>query len=297
MPQPRRGALVTIVWAGLAVGAVYALVAVGYNIPLSQSGTFNFAQGQLVVLAAFLAWFTITDHGWPWWASALFSAAVCGAIGFVEEIVAVRPLDRFRGGHGVLVTTVGASVVIEGILEATWGATPQSVNFFGGQNAFTLLGGRLVPVDIWLVVIAVVVAVAMHLVSRYTPWGLKGRAANDNPEAAKAKGVNVIALRSTAFALAGALAGLLGPVIGPQVGVDVDVSITLTIFGFVALALGGFGSYPGCLLGGLAVGLIQSYASRYLGVNYPPLILFGILLLILLLKPTGLFGRRALRTV
>jgi branched-chain amino acid transport system permease protein len=288
---------VTIVWAGLAVGAVYALVAIGYNMPLSQSGTFNFAQGQLVVLGAFLAWFTISDHGWPWWAAALFGAAACGAIGFVEEIVAVRPVTRIRGGHGVLVTTVGASVVIEGILEATWGATPKSVAFFGGQNAFTLLGGRTEPVDLWLIVIAVIIAASMQLVSRYTAWGLGGRAANDNPEAAKAKGVNVTALRTTAFALAGALAGLLGPVIGPEVGVDVSVSITLTIFGFVALALGGFGSYLGCLIGGLAVGLIQACASRYLGVNYPPLILFGILLLILLLKPTGLFGRRALRAV
>lgn len=287
----------TIIWAGLAVGAVYALVAIGYNIPLSQGGTFNFAQGQIVVLATFLAWFTMSDHGWPWWAAALFGACVCGVIGFVEELIAVRPVLRTLGGHGTLITTVGASVVIAGLLEATWGKTPQSLSFFGGQNAFTLLGGRLEPVDVWLVCIAVVASAAMHAVSRYTSWGLRGRAANDDPEAAKAKGVNVAALRTTAFTVAGALAGLLGPVLGPEIGVDESVGITLTIFGFIALALGGFGSYPGCLIGGMAVGLVESIASRYLGANYPPLILFGVLLAILLLKPTGLFGRRALRAV
>lgn len=287
----------TIIWAGLAVGAVYALVAITYNIPLSQSGVFNFAQGEIVVLGAFLAWFTMGEHGWPWWAAALFGACACGAVGFVEELVAIRPVLRFRGGHGMLVTTVGASVVISGLLQATWSATPKSLNFFGGQNAFTFLGGRAEPVDVWLLCIAVVLAVAMHLVSRYTSWGLSGRAANDDPEAATAKGINVAALRTGAFAVAGALAGLLGPVIGPEIGIDDSVGITLTIFGFVALAAGGFGSYIGCLIGGLAVGLIQSIASRYLGVDYPPLILFGVLLAILLLKPTGLLGRRALRAV
>lgn len=287
----------TIIWAGLAVGAVYALVAIGYNIPLSQSGAFNFAQGEIVVLGAFLAWFTIGDHGWPWWAGALFGAVVCGAIGFVEEMIAIRPVLRFRGMHGTLVTTVGASVVISGLLDATWSQTPKSLSFFGGQNAFTWLGGRLEPVDVWLMCIAVAVTVAMHLVTKYTSWGLRGRAANDDPEAAKAKGVNVAALRTTAFAAAGALAGLLGPVIGPEIGIDDSVGITLTIFGFIALALGGFGSYYGCFIGGIALGLVQSVASRYLGANYPPLILFAILLAILLLKPTGLLGRRALRAV
>jgi branched-chain amino acid transport system permease protein len=288
---------VTIIWAGLAVGAVYALVAVGYNIPLSQGGIFNFAQGELVILGAFLAWFTMGDHGWPWWAAALFGAVACGAIGFAEEVLAIRPVLRFLGGHGVLVTTVGASVIMSGLLDATWGATPKSLNFFGGQNAFTFLGGRAEPVDVWLFCLAVGFTALMYLVSRYTSWGLSGRAANDDPQAAVAKGINVAGLRTGAFTAAGALAGLLGPAIGPEIGIDDTSGITLTIFGFVALALGGFGSYIGCLIGGIAVGLVQSIASRYLGVDYPPLILFGVLLAILLLKPTGLLGRRTLRAV
>ena len=171
------------------------------------------------------------------------------------------------------------------------------MNFFAGNNAFSLLGGRLLPVDLWLIVAAVVISLGLHAVSRYTLWGLAGRAATDDMAAAVVRGVNVARLRVSAFILAGALGGALGPLIGPVAGIDVSTGISLTIYGFVALALGGFGSFPGCLAGGMAIGLVESYASRYFGVAYPPLILFGILILLLLLKPTGLFGQRGLRVV
>ncbi|TDC95597.1 branched-chain amino acid ABC transporter permease [Actinomadura sp. 7K507] len=289
----------TTIWTGLAIGAVYTLVAVGYNITMAQSGIFNFTQGQITVFGCFFAWFTMADLDLPWWIAAAAGAVACGLIGLLVELLAIRPVVARHGAHShaVLVTTVGAFVVILGVLAATWGRTPKSLEFFGGTDTVTLLGGKLAPVDIWLVATASVAAVAMHLVSGRTSWGLSGRAATDNPDAAKAKGVNVAALRTTAFMLAGGLAGLLGPVVAPKVGVDVSAAVSLTIYGFVALALGGFGSYLGCLAGGVAVGLVQAFAGRYFGAEYPPVILFGLLVTILLLKPTGLFGHRGLRVV
>ena len=286
----------TILWAGLSVGAIYTLVALGYNIPLAQTGVFNFAQGQIVVFGTFFAWFVIGDHGWPWWVAIIGGAAAGGLIAAVEELLAIRPVVA-KGSHALLVTTVGASVIIEGVLLATWGSTTRSVNFFAGNNAFSLLGGRLLPVDLWLMAAAVVISFGPHAVSRYTLWGLAGRAATDDMAAAVVRGVNVTRLRMSAFILAGAMGGALGPLIGPVAGIDVSTGISLTIYGFVALALGGFGSFPGCLFGGMAIGLVESYASRYFGVAYPPLILFGILILLLLLKPAGLFGQRGLRAV
>jgi branched-chain amino acid transport system permease protein len=286
----------TILWAGLSVGAIYTLVALGYNIPLAQTGVFNFAQGQIVVFGTFFAWFVMGDRGWPWWVAIVGGAATGGLIAAVEELLAIRTVVA-KGSHAILVTTVGASVVIEGVLLATWGSTTRSVNFFAGNNAFSLLGGRLLPVDLWLIVAAVVISFGLHAVSRYTLWGLAGRATTDDMAAAVVRGVNVARLRASAFILAGALGGALGPLIGPVAGIDVSTGISLTIYGFVALALGGFGSFPGCLAGGMAIGLVESYASRYFGVAYPPLILFGILILLLLLKPAGLFGQRGLRVV
>lgn len=286
----------TLLWAGLSVGAIYTFVALGYNLPLAQTGVFNFAQGQIVVFGTFFSWFVMGDRGWPWWVAIVGGAAAGALIGAVEEVVAIRPVVD-QGSHSVLVTTVGASVVIEGVLLATWGSTTRSVNFFAGNNAFTFLGGRVLPVDLWLIAAAVILAAGLHLVSRYTLWGLAGRAATDDMSAAIARGINVPRLRIGAFTLAGALGGAFGPVIAPVSGIDVTTGISLTIYGFVALALGGFGSFPGCLAGGMAVGLVESYASRYFGVAYPPLILFGILVLLLLVRPTGIFGQRSLRVV
>ncbi|KAA1423048.1 branched-chain amino acid ABC transporter permease [Mumia zhuanghuii] len=286
----------TVVWAGLSVGAVYALIAIGYNITMTFGGTFNFAHGALVVLAGFFTWFVVVEQGMPWWAAALSGAVLGALVAVVEELVAIRPVIN-KDSHALLVTTVGALVVIEGVLMATWGDEPRSVPFFGGQESFTLLGGRISPVDVWLIVIAVGVGVGFHLFARRSLWGLAARGATSDPDAAKVRGINVAALRTGSFALAGALAGLLGPVLVPKTGASVGITITLTVFGFVALAVGGFGSFLGSIVGGMVIGLVQAFGNRYLGVEYPPLLLFGLLLLILLLKPSGLFGQRGVRTV
>ena len=96
----------TILWAGLSVGAIYTLVALGYNIPLAQTGVFNFAQGQIVVFCTFFAWFVMGDHGWPWWVAIIGGAAAGGLIAAVEELLAIRPVVA-KGSHALLVTTVG----------------------------------------------------------------------------------------------------------------------------------------------------------------------------------------------
>ncbi|TDB98179.1 branched-chain amino acid ABC transporter permease [Actinomadura sp. 7K534] len=287
----------TIVWAGLSLGAVYALIAIGYNITMTFGGVFNLAHGAFVVLSAFFSWFVIVDQGWPWWTAALLGTAGGALLAGIEELVAVRPVLRRENGHALLVTTVGAFVVIEGILMATWGEEPKSIPFFGGQEALTLLGGRVARVDLWLIAAAVAIGVGLHLFSRRSLWGLAARGATTDPAAAKLRGVNVAALRTGAFALAGALAGLLGPLMTPKTGASVSIAITLTVFGFVALAVGGFGSFLGSIVGGLVIGLVQSYSSRYLGVEYPPLLLFALLLAVLVVRPTGLFGQRGLRAV
>lgn len=287
----------TVVWAGLSVGAVYALVAIGYNITMTFGGVFNFAHGAFVILSAFFSWFLMVEQGWPWWATAIVAAMLGAVVAALEELAAVRSVLRRGNTHALLVTTVGASVFIEGLLMATWGEQPKSVPFFGGQESFTLLGGRVSPLDLWLLGAALLIGVGLHLLAQRSLWGLAARGATSDADTAKLRGINVAALRTASFALAGAMAGLLGPLVTPKVGANVGIAITLTVFGFVALAVGGFGSFLGSIVGGLFIGLIQSFGSSYLGVEYPPLVLMVVLLLVLLVKPTGLLGRAGLRTV
>lgn len=287
----------TVVWAGLSVGAVYALIAIGYNITMTFGGTFNFAHGAFVVLGGFFAWFVVVEHGGPWWLASLAGAVLGALLAALEELVAIRPVLRNANSHAMLVTMVGALVLIEGSLLASWGDEPRTVPFFGGQESLTLLDGRIARVDIWLMAVAVAVGVGMHLFARRSLWGLAARGATSDPIAAKVRGINVAGLRTASFALAGGLAGLLGPLVVPKTGASVGMTITLTVFGFVALAVGGFGSFIGSIVGGIIIGMVQSLANRYLGVDYPPLLLFGLLLLVLLVKPTGLFGQRGVRVV
>jgi branched-chain amino acid transport system permease protein len=286
----------TVVWAGLSVGAVYALAALTFNLGLAQAGVFNIAQAQLIVLSTFIAYAGVVTFGLPVVVVVLAGAVICGALAFVEERVAIRPLGA-DAEHGVLVTTVGFMSVLEGAVYLFWGSDPYALPFFGGNDAFDLAGGRLVPSDLVILGAAVVLAVVLQLVSTRTRWGLQGRASTEDGDAAALRGINIFRIRVGALVLAGALAGLLGVIIAPETGVVQGLGFRIVIYGFVALNVGGVGSYVGSLVGGLAVGLIDAFASRYFGADLPPIILLGVLLLILLVRPSGLLGRREARVM
>jgi branched-chain amino acid transport system permease protein len=288
--------VITVVWAGLAVGAIYALIALCMNVVLATSGVFNFAQPQITMAGAFLAYEGRVVHDLPLVVVIVGAAVAGGVIGFLEERIAIRPL-KGDVGHATLVTTVGAAVTIQGIALLVWGTTPKSVPFPGRDDAFSLLGGRLLPLDLILLGLAVVLAVALHVGSRRTVWGLAGRAATTDRDAARLRGIDVLRVRALGFFVAGALSGALGVIVAAKIGLDTEMGNRLVILGFVALALGGFGSYLGCLAGGLIAGLVQLLTTRYIGGDWALIALFVLLVAVLFARPTGLFGNRQLRFV
>ncbi len=278
----------TTIWAGLAIGAVYALVAVGYNVVFTASGAFNFAHAQLMMLGIFVAYAGTVTLKLPIVVVFLLAAAVVGVVGAVEERVAIRPVS---GTEGHLITTVGMASLLDGASQLIWGNQALQVPFFGPAGVWQLAGGRVLPVELLLIVVAVVLTVALVVVGRRTMLGLALLAVAEDREAALLRGVNVRRVALGAFVFSGLLAGALGPVIGPKTFAVATLGSALALKGFVALAMGGFGSLPGGLIGGLAVGLIEASTSRWLGSDYADLMVFGVLLLILLVRPTGLFGR------
>jgi branched-chain amino acid transport system permease protein len=289
------GGSVTIFWSGVALGCMYGIIALIYNIGIAQSGVFNFAAAQVVTAGIFVYYDLHVNHAVPVWAATLAAAVLGFVLSVLTERIAIRPVRNSR--FGALVTTVGASVVIEGVIYARYGANTLSVGFPAGDNAFSFLGGRIQPVDVALFVLAIVLTVVLHVLSTRTRWGLAGRAATLDPAAASLRGVNVSFVSLSSFAIAGLIAGALGPVVGPKTYVSYGLGSSLVVYAFVALTLGGMGSYIGAMIGGLVVGLIQSEVSRYLGGEYPLLVIFGVLTVVLLLRPTGLMGKRRLRMV
>jgi branched-chain amino acid transport system permease protein len=286
---------VTTLWTGLSTGALYTLVALTYNITLTATGIFNFAQAQMVMAGGFVAYIG-SANGWPVPLTLVAALALGAALGATEERIAIRPL-RNQSGLGYLVTTLGVGVALDGLAYVIYGTTPRNVNFFLGQKAFSLFGGRLEPIDLSMFVTALLATAILYLISERTRWGLAARATTSDKDAASIRGVNVARVSFVSFVVAGALGAAAGLLAAPAVTASYTLGDNLVVYGFMVLAFGGFGSYGGALIAGLAVGIIEAEAERWLPAGASPVVLFGVLLVALLIRPTGLFGRRGLRTI
>ncbi|TQK68999.1 branched-chain amino acid ABC transporter permease [Nocardioides sp. SLBN-35] len=284
----------TLIWGGLSLGAIYAIVAIGYNIVFISSKTFNFAHAQLTMVGAFVAYTGLVTWDLPALAVVPLAAIAVALVAAIEERIAIRPVGDM---HNILVTTLGASILLDGIAQLTWGTQPLTVPFFGGDEAFTLLGGRAYPVELFLIALAVLLVVALGIYSRGSLTGLALLGMAEDREAALLRGVNVRRMAFMAFVAAGALAGFAGMFVGSKTFAVSTLGAALALKGFVVLAIGGFGSMPGTLVGGTLVGLAEAYASRYLGGEYANLAVFLILITVLMVRPAGLFVRTKERVV
>jgi branched-chain amino acid transport system permease protein len=224
----------------------------------------------------------------------LLAGLVVAVLAIAEERFAIRTV---RGTEAQLVTTVGVATLLNGGTQLIWGSQPLTVPFLDSNHVLTVFGGRVLPVELVLIAVAVLLTLGLVYYSRHSMIGLATLAMAEDREAAMLRGVNVRMLALGAFGLSGLLAGAVGPIVGPKTFAVATLGSALALKGFVALALGGFGSLPGGLIGGLAIGLIEQLSARYLGSTYVNIVIFGVLLLILLCRPAGLFGRSRERTV
>jgi branched-chain amino acid transport system permease protein len=285
---------VTAVWSGLAIGAVYALVAIGYNVVYIAYTTFNFAHAQLMMLAVFVTYWGLVVAELPVVVVVLVAALGVGVIALLEEFAAIRPV---KGAHAHLVTTLGMATLLDGVTRLVWGDQVLKVPPPVPDLTWTLLGGRVSAVEIALIVGIVAITLGLTVYSRRSLTGLALLAMAEDRDAARLRGIDVERLALGAFVFTGVLAGLTGPLVGPKTFAVATLGAAMALKGFVALAIGGFGSLPGALVGGFAVGLVESLSGRWLGSEFSTIMVFVVLLLVLMLKPTGLFGTTRERVV
>jgi branched-chain amino acid transport system permease protein len=287
---------VTTLWSGLSLGAVYALVAIGYNVVFISSGIFNFAQASFLTLGTFFAYLgVVTLHLNPI-LTILMATFGCFVVGLIEERVAIRPLSG-KLSRAELVTTVGFAALVEGTISLIWGTVPLNVPFFGSTRVLTIFGGRIVPDSLILIIFVIALALALHVWYKYSLSGLASIAVAEDRVAAQLRGINVRRRSIVAFAMGGAIAGLAGILVAPQTFAISNLGDAIGLTAFIAFALGGTGSLLGATIGGLAVGVIEQEVARYLGSLYTNSVLYVILLLILLVMPNGLFGRSTVRAI
>ncbi|MER7274649.1 branched-chain amino acid ABC transporter permease [Dactylosporangium sp. NPDC000244] len=286
----------TEIIAGLTTGAIYAMVALGYNVTFLASGVLNFAHANLMVAGMFVAYWAHSIGGLPVPVVFLIAFVLAGVVGLVEERFAIRPL-RNTSGSAELVTMIGVATVITGVVALLFGTDALRVPFFGPEGTVKVLGGRAQPIDLIIVGVAVALAAGLHWVTHRTRVGLAALAQTDDREAAQLRGINVAGLSMWGFAVASAAGGLLGPLLVAKTFAATSLALVLAVKGFVVLVLGGVGSHRGVLVAALGIGLVEAFGARYIGPLYRDIVVFVVFAIVLLALPQGLFGDRKVRAV
>ncbi len=282
--------LLQLLIAGLAMGAVYALVALGYALIWNAVGFVNFAQGDLVTLGAFVSvgWFSRALH-MPPWIGLFASLAVMAAFGVVIAVCLYHPV-RNATQLAAIVATLGLSMLLQNAVVLVWG--PEPLEFAGplGNATVGIFGARIYAQYLLIIAVLAAMMLTQELVFRRTAIGLAMRATAQDAEAARLMGIRTSRVIALIFAYASMLAGLAGWLVAPLFYVSSDMGARVSLDAFAACIIGGFGSIPGALLGGLLLGVTESLGSFTISSEYIDVIAFGLMFAMLVLRPQGLFG-------
>lgn len=284
--------MLELFFSGVAIGSIYSILALGFVLIFKCTKVFNFAQGTLVLVGTYLSYTLIMDAGLPAPLALLISMATGFVLGFVIERLLLRPMIG-EPVLSVLLLTIGLSEIIKAILGLIWGAWPRPFPPIFPGGSISLFGQNIPQVYLWATVTSLGVFVLFILFYRQSTLGISMRAVATNQDYASLMGISV----SRVFALSWGFAALVGAVGGVFLASMLSVNLNLDIFAFRAFpgaVLGGMDSVGGALLGGLAIGIIENLAGRFidplLGGGAKEVIAFVVMLAVLLVKPYGLFG-------
>lgn len=286
--------MLSVIVSGLAVGALYGATALAYNLMYSTSKVLSVTTGHLCMLGSvFGAWF-IGGLGLPAPVGLLGAVLVGALFGLVTDVVAVRRVLARSDEHLWLLSTLAVATMVQQAVGLWWGTEPRPFPRLVPQD-FT---AGVLDQKFWLPIgFVLLAAAALELFYRRTLWGKLFLATSEDAFAARARGIATDRVRAVSYLLAGTLGGLAGFAAGQLTFAFFALGLTLTLNGFIALAVGGLGSNLGALVGGAALGLLGSFATYFFGGEYQQTIAVGLLMAVLLLKPEGLFGARQVRPV
>ncbi len=282
--------------SGLTTGSTYALVAIGFSLIHNATGIVNFAQGEFVMLGGM---FMITFYsflGLPMVPAFVLTIFCVAAIGFLLER---GPINRARSKEILILVmiTVGASISIKGLSMMIWGKNPMTLPPFSGENPLIFLGAAIMPQSIWIFGITLLVVVALSYFFRGTMAGKAMRAVAANRRTALLSGIPVDRMILLSFTLSGALGAVAGIILTPITTTSYDVGVMIGLKGFSAAILGGYGSMPGAVVGGLLLGVLESLGAGLISSEYKDALAFLILLIVLFFKPTGILGKGSFKRV
>lgn len=276
---------------GLTIGSIYAIVALGFVTIYSVTKVINLAQGEFVMLGGMLM-YSFISTGVPYWLSFFLTIVAVMCIGWVMEITMIR---RAKGADplSLIILTIGASIFVRGIASMIWGKSQVKIEPFTANQPIGIFGASITPQSIWVLVIMLFVVIFLYYLIEKTLLGKAFQACSVNPKAARLMGISPIKMSSFSFTLSAALGALAGLAISPIIFPAYDMGVMLGIKGFSAAILGGLGSAPGAVLGGLVIGLLESFSAGYISSGLKDAIAFTTVLIILLIRPSGILGERS----
>jgi len=278
-----------LVVAGLAMGSIYGLVALGFVLLVNAANIINFAQGEFVMVGAFLVFSFTTLWKIPFPLSVVLAVVVMALFGILVERVAYRPL-RNTNVVTIIVSTLGISVFLQNAALLIWGAVPEPFTEPFGRQMWAVGGVRLVPQYILILGATCALVVLQHLFFHRTRTGKMMRAAAQDRDMAQILGIDISQVTALTFSLAAALGGLAGILVAPIFSISVVMGVMLGLKAFVASIIGGWGSIPGALVGGITLGLIETLGAAYISSLYKDVFAFLVLIVFLIVLPRGIFG-------
>jgi branched-chain amino acid transport system permease protein len=289
--------LANAVVAGLTSGALYSLVAIGLVVVFACTNIFNFAHGEMVMMATYTSLILSQSFKVPLLLSFVLTIAAVAAVGALTERVAVRPSLRIRDASGWIIATFGAAVIIQSTFSLATTEPGQVAerlypSYLPWDRAWRLGDVIFDPNRILILVVMLLVASGLSWFQRQTSYGRAMQAIADDREGAAARGIPVTRIAVLSFCIGAAVAAITGIVAGPVTQARVTVGLSLTLKGFVAATLGGIPSIGGAVVGGMLLGLVEQFTAQYTSGELVSPITLAVLLLVLGLRPTGLLGRR-----
>jgi branched-chain amino acid transport system permease protein len=282
-----------IVVSGLLIGCVYGLIGIGFSMSYLTAGILNFAQGDIVGIGAYLV-LEFYLMGLPLVLATVITAVIVGlAIGLVNHFI-WRPLYRYGMVYPTL-CSFGVAIVIESFIQEAWGASPRILKPILSMNTHDFGGVRISDEQLLGAGLSIVLCLAVAWMLAATRSGRAMRLLARDPDVASLVGVRRNRLLFLSFAVGGVLSVVAAIIIGPVQGLSPEMGVNLTVLGFTAAALGGFGSAAGALIGGIVVGVGENLIVVYLNPNFRDAITYGLLIFVLLLRPQGLLGEKQAR--
>ena len=278
---------------GISIGAVYAIIALGYTMVYGIAKMLNFAHGDVIMVGAYISYCVTSYLGLPALVGVLAAMVVCTVLGIIIEGLAYKPL-RGTSSLAVLITAIGVSYFLQNAAQLIWGSAPKNYKSIVTIAPIKLFNGQLTITGEVLITIAacILIMVGLTLFTGKTRMGKAMRAVSEDRAAAQLMGINVNSTISMTFAIGSALAAIAGVLLCSTVPTLQPTTGSMPgIRAFTAAVFGGIGSIPGAMLGGILLGVIETFSKAYLSTQFSDAIVFLVLILVLLVKPAGLMGK------